>query len=35
MIFTREVSAASSRLGGVMISCSTPSMRNRTRNTFS
>ena len=31
MIFTREVSAASSRFGGVMISWSTPSMRNRTR----
>ena len=35
MIFTREVSAASSRFGGPMISCSTPSMRKRTRNTFS
>ena len=35
MILTREVSAASRRFGGVMISCRTPSTRKRTRKTFS
>ena len=35
MILSRETIADSSRLGGVSISWSTPSMRNRTRNAFS
>jgi len=35
MIFSREITAASTFLGGDTISCMTPSMRNRMRNTFS
>ncbi len=35
MILSRDTMAASSRLGGASISWSTPSIRNRMRNTFS
>ena len=35
MIFRREMIAGSRRLGGDSISCSTPSMRKRMRNSFS
>ena len=35
MIFSREITAASTLFGGDTISCITPSMRNRMRKFFS